>query len=65
VGIIVEAIDEGPPATIEAHVMFGAQQERLLGTGDTATEAWRSLGAAIAAWRAANDKHVTMWGGGF
>jgi hypothetical protein len=65
VGIIVEAIDEGPPSTIDALVMFGAQQERLRGTGETVSEAWRSLGFAIAAWRGANDKHVTMWGGGF
>lgn len=65
VGIIVTAIDDGPPVTIDALVMFGGQRERVRGAGQTETDAWHSLGSAIAAWRAANDKHVTMWGGGF
>jgi hypothetical protein len=65
VGIIVEAIDEGPPMIIDALVMFGAQQERMRVTGATETEAWHALGSAVAAWRATNDKHIPMWGGGF
>lgn len=65
VGIIVTAIDDGPPVTIDALVMFGAQREVVRGTGETESDAWQALGSAIAGWRADNDKHVPMWGGGF
>jgi len=64
VGIIVQAIDEGPPVTIDALVMFGGQREEIRGAGQDETEAWHAFASAIATWRAANDKHVTMWGGG-
>ncbi len=64
VGIIVQAIDEGPPVTIDALVMFGVQREAVRGVGQTEADAWHALASAIATWRAANDKHVTMWGGG-
>jgi hypothetical protein len=65
VGIIVTAIDDGPPVTIEALLMFGGQREQVRGAGQTERDAWKSLGSAIATWRAANDKHIAMWGGGF
>lgn len=64
VGIIVRAIEAGPPVTIDAFVMFGAQRDVVRGVGHTDAEAWKALGSAIAAWRSANDKDVTMWGGG-
>ena len=64
VGILVQAIDEGPPVTIDALVMFGVQRDEVRGVGHDETEAWRALASAVATWRAANDKHVTMWGGG-
>ena len=64
VGIIVQAIDEGPPVTIRALVMFGVQREEVQGTGHTEAEAWNALGSTITSWRAANDKHWTMWGAG-
>jgi hypothetical protein len=64
VGIIVTAIESGPPVTIDALLMFGGQREQVRGAGQTTADAWRSLGSAIAAWRAANDKHIAMWGGG-
>jgi hypothetical protein len=65
VGIIVTAIDDGLPVTIEALLMFGGQREQVRGAGQTERDAWKSLGSAIATWRAANDKHIAMWGGGF
>ena len=64
VGIIVQAVDEGPPVTIDALVLYGGQREEIHGTGETEAAAWHALGSAIAMWRAANDKHVTMWPGG-
>ena len=64
VGIIVQAIDAGPPVTIDALVMFGVQREEVRGVGHDEPEAWHALASAIATWRAANDKHVRMWGGG-
>ena len=64
IGIIVQAIDDGPPVSIRALVLLGQHSERVLGAGATEADAWRNLGRSVISWRTTNDKHVPWWGGG-
>ena len=63
VAVIVRSIEDGPPTTISAVVLFGRHSEAFEVVGDTEREAWRELTARIAAWRTTDDKHVPWWGG--
>ena len=63
-GVMIQAIDDGPPVTIHAVLLFGASSEAVTATGVSDADAWRALARIVIAWRATNDKHVPMWPGG-
>jgi hypothetical protein len=65
IGVLVSAIDDGPPVRITATLVFGiVQTEVTVGGPDEAT-AWRELARAAAAWRQSNEVSFTrnFWGG--
>lgn len=63
-GVMVQSIDDGPPVTIAAVLMFGPLSEAVTAEGATDADAWRELARIVIAWRRTNDKHVAMWPGG-
>ena len=62
-GVMVQSIDDGPPVTIQAVLMYGPLSEGVTAGGSTEAEAWRDLATIVIAWRSTNDKHVPMWPG--
>ena len=65
VGVLVSAIDEGPPVRIAATLTFGIlRSDVTVEAADEAT-AWRELTHAAAAWRQSNEVSFTrnFWGG--
>jgi hypothetical protein len=64
IGIIVQSIEDGPPARIQALVLLGQHSEQIVGAGTSEASAWRDLARSAIAWRTTNDKHVPWWGGG-
>lgn len=63
-GVMVQSIDDGPPVTIQAVLMFGPLSEAVTAQGASDADAWRDLARIAIAWRTTNDKHVAMWPGG-
>ena len=65
IGILVSAIDEGPPMRITAALVFGILQTQVTVGGPDAGTAWRELARAAAAWRQSNEISFTRtyWGG--
>ena len=64
IGILVESVDEGPPARIVATGLLDGGRTRLVGTGPTADDAWRDLGRAAIAWKREDGRNVRFWWGG-
>lgn len=64
VGVMVQSIDDGPPVSIQAVLMFGSLSEPVMAEAASEADAWRALARIVIAWRATNDKHVPMWPGG-
>ena len=50
VGIIVQSIDEGPPATIEASLLLDARVHHATAKGPTEEEAWEDLARQATEW---------------
>jgi hypothetical protein len=65
VGVLVSAIDEGPPVRITATLAFGILRSDVTVEGPDEATAWRELGRAAAAWRQSNEVSFTrtFWGG--
>jgi hypothetical protein len=65
VGIIVDAVDPGPPVRIVATGLLDGGTTRLTGVGATEDEAWRDLARAAIAWKR-DDGRMVRWliGGG-
>ena len=65
VGIIVDAVDPGPPVRIVATGLLDGGTTRLTGVGATEDEAWSDLARAAIAWKR-DDGRMVRWliGGG-
>jgi hypothetical protein len=63
IGIMVESVDAGPPASIVATGLLDNGRTRLMGTGPTEDEAWRDLGRAAIAWKREDGRNVRFWWG--
>lgn len=65
IGVLVSAIDDGPPVRITAALVFGVVQTEVIVEGEDQAAAWRALARAAAAWRQSNEVSFTrnFWGG--
>jgi hypothetical protein len=65
IGIIVEAVEDGPPCRITAFLNFGILQTEVTAEGPDEAAAWRELARAAASWRQSNEVSFTrnFWGG--
>ncbi len=63
IGILVESVDEGPPARIVATGLLDGGRTRLVGTGPTEDDAWRDLARAAIAWKREDGRNVRFWWG--
>jgi hypothetical protein len=65
VGIIIDAVEGGPPVRIAATGMLDGSSTRLAGVGATEEEAWRDLARAAITWKR-DDGRMFRWliGGG-
>jgi len=64
VGIIVQSIDEGPPATIQASLLLDALVHRATATGSTEEEAWEDLARQATEWGNDDPRKVRTYLGG-
>jgi hypothetical protein len=65
IGVLVSAIEDGPPVRITATLVFGLLQTEVTVKGDDEAAAWRELARAAASWRQSNEVSFTRtyWGG--
>lgn len=65
VGVLVSAIDDGPPVRIMADLTFGILRTAVTVEGSDEATAWRELARAAASWRQSNEVSLsrTWWGG--
>jgi hypothetical protein len=65
IGVLVSAIDDGPPVRITATLVFGIVQTEVTVEGPDEATAWQELARAAAAWRQSNEVSFTrnFWGG--
>jgi hypothetical protein len=65
IGVLVSAIDKGPPVRITATLVFGILQTEVAVEGGDEAAAWRELARAAASWRQSNEVSFTRtyWGG--
>ena len=65
VGVLVSAIDEGPPVRVTAALTFGILRTEVMVEGPDEATAWRELARAAASWRQSNEVSFTrtFWGG--
>lgn len=64
VGILIESIDNGPPARIVATGLLDNSRTRLEGSGPTEDDAWRDLARATIAWKREDGRNVRFYVGG-
>jgi hypothetical protein len=65
IGIIVQSIDEGPPATIEASLLLDALVHHATATGQTEDAAWEDLARQATDWGNNDPRKVRTYLGGF
>ena len=65
IGVLVSAIDDGPPVRITATLAFAILQTEVTVEGGDEAGAWRELARAAAAWRQSNEVSFSRnyWGG--
>jgi hypothetical protein len=65
IGVLVSAIDDGPPVRITAALVFGILQTEVTVQGVDEPAAWRELARAAASWRQSNEVSFSRnyWGG--
>jgi hypothetical protein len=65
IGVLVSAIDDGPPVRITTTLVFGIVQTEVTVEGPDEATAWRELARAAASWRQSNEVSFTrnFWGG--
>ena len=65
IGVLLSAVDDGPPVRITAVLVFGILQTEVTVEGGDEATAWRALARAAAAWRQSNEVSLsrTWWGG--
>jgi hypothetical protein len=64
IGIIVQSIDEGPPATIEASLLLDARVHHATARGPTEEEAWEDLARQATEWGNDDPRKVRTYLGG-
>jgi hypothetical protein len=63
VGILIQDVDEGPPARIVAVGLLDSVRTRLEGHGATEEDAWRDLARAAIEWKREDGRNVRFWWG--
>jgi hypothetical protein len=64
IGIVVELIEDGPPVSITARLLTGANDTERTVTGPTEPAAWRELARVAANWLQSNEVTFRTWAGG-
>ncbi len=64
IGIIVESVDAGPPATIEASLMLDTRVFGVVAPGATEAEAYDELARKAVAWKNEDERNVRTYFGG-
>lgn len=65
IGIIVQSIDEGPPATIEASLLLDSRVHHATATGPTEEAAWEDLARQATEWGNNDPRQARTYLGGF
>ena len=65
IGIIVQSVDEGPPATIEATLMLDTAVHHVTASGASEVEAWEDLARQATDWKNNDPRNVRTYLGGF
>jgi hypothetical protein len=65
IGVLVSAINDGPPVRITAALVFGILQTEVTVEGPDEASAWRELARAAASWRQSDEVSFSRnyWGG--
>ena len=64
IGIIVQSVEAGPPATIEASLLLDTRVYGVVATGATETEAYDDLARKAVAWKNEDERNVRTYFGG-
>jgi hypothetical protein len=63
VGILIDAVSEGPPFRVTATGLVDGERTVLEGAGETETDAWRDLARAAIEWKRDDGRNVRFWWG--
>ena len=64
IGIIVQSVEAGPPAMIEASLLLDTRVFGVVATGATETEAYDDLARKAVAWKNEDERNVRTYFGG-
>lgn len=64
VGILIESVEAGPPARIQAIGLLDNGRTRLEGVGETEEDAWRDLARAAIVWKREDGRNIRFMLGG-
>jgi hypothetical protein len=64
IGIIVQSVEAGPPATIEASLLLDTRVFGVVATGATESEAYDDLARKAVAWKNEDERNVRTYFGG-
>jgi hypothetical protein len=63
IGILIESVEEGPPARIVAVGLLDGGRTLLEGSGPTEDDAWRDLARAAIVWKREDGRNIRFWWG--
>jgi hypothetical protein len=64
VGILIDALEPGPPVRISATGLLDGETTRLEGSGATEQAAWDDLARAVIAWKREDGRNARYYVGG-
>jgi hypothetical protein len=64
IGIIVQSVEEGPPAMIEASLLLDTSVHHVTATGASEVEAWEDLARQATDWKNNDPRNVRTYLGG-
>jgi hypothetical protein len=64
IGIIVQEVDSGPPASISASLLLDTAVARVVATGASEEAAWEDLARKSVAWKNDDPRNIRTYLGG-
>jgi hypothetical protein len=64
IGILVQEVDGGPPASISASLLLDTAVARVVATGASEEEAWEDLARQAVAWKNDDPRNIRTYLGG-